>query len=336
MSITLDGTNGITTPDVDSTNDSIINGVTVGRGAGAVANNTAVGYQALSANTTGAQLTAVGTNAGFTNTTGADNTFIGYSAGYSNNTGSYNTVLGKEALAYNTTASYNTAVGFQAGYSNTTGYDNTFVGYYSGQGDTTGYRNTFVGNSSGYYITTGAANTVLGRYNGNQGGLDIRTANNNIVLSDGDGEPKLRISDKYATYLRNGTAWLGAYTQTITFQYTSAAGASPQTFNLGTWSGYDGTYGQALAVVKGPLVYATAGTNIGYFEGFAVQRRANSGTAWSSLYGTPISNSGGGGLSIPTTYWSGAGLYMDVPTYIGFSITVEVTIFSGTFVPNSY
>ena len=39
-------------------------------------------------------------------------------------------------------------------------------------------------------MTTGSKNTILGSYNGNQGGLDIRTSSNNIVLSDGDGNPR--------------------------------------------------------------------------------------------------------------------------------------------------
>jgi hypothetical protein len=39
-------------------------------------------------------------------------------------------------------------------------------------------------------MTTGSKNTLVGCYNGNQGGLDIRTASNNIVLSDGDGNPR--------------------------------------------------------------------------------------------------------------------------------------------------
>ena len=51
--------------------------------------------------------------------------------------------------------------------------------------------NTFVGASAGYNITTGAKNTILGRYDGNQGGLDIRTSSNYIVLSDGDGNPRM-------------------------------------------------------------------------------------------------------------------------------------------------
>jgi len=39
-------------------------------------------------------------------------------------------------------------------------------------------------------MTTGSKNTILGAFSGNQGGLDIRTSNNHIVLSDGDGNPR--------------------------------------------------------------------------------------------------------------------------------------------------
>jgi hypothetical protein len=62
------------------------------------------------------------------------------------------------------------------------------AGYYG----TTGSANTFIGNSSsgagaGQEITTGSNNVIIGGYTGNQGGLDLRTANNNIFLSDGAG-----------------------------------------------------------------------------------------------------------------------------------------------------
>ena len=46
---------------------------------------------------------------------------------------------------------------------------------------------------SGYVVTTGSYNTIIGSYTGNQGGLDIRTASNYIVLSDGAGNPNLQI-----------------------------------------------------------------------------------------------------------------------------------------------
>ena len=189
MTITLNGTTGITTPDVDSSADISANGVTVGRGAGAVSNNTAVGASALAANTSGGNNTAVGSLAGYANTTGAEITAIGSAALYDNTTGSSNVAVGRQSLRFNTTASYNTAVGYQAGYSQTTADYNTFIGYYAGR-STTGNQNTFIGKFAGNAVTTGTLNTIIGAYNGNQGGLDIRTASNYIVLSDGGGTPR--------------------------------------------------------------------------------------------------------------------------------------------------
>ena len=170
-------------------------------------NNTAVGYQAgfsnttgselaafgaesLKANTTGTRNTALAWRAMFNNTTGSSNTAVGIALP-SNTTGSANTAVGDQALQLSTTASNNTAVGYQAGYSQTTADGvggNTHLGGKAGY-STTASLNTFVGESSGYFISSGAKNTILGRYNGNQGSLDIRTASNNIVLSDGDGNP---------------------------------------------------------------------------------------------------------------------------------------------------
>jgi len=83
---------------------------------------------------------------------------------YSNGTTSGNTALGASTLAYTTSGTNNTAVGYNAGN----------------------------------LLTTGSKNTILGPYNGNQGGLDIRTANGHIVLSDGDGNPR-------AACVSNGT-----------------------------------------------------------------------------------------------------------------------------------
>jgi hypothetical protein len=157
----------------------------------------------------------VGNEAGVATTSGLDNTFVGGFVARANTTGSYNTALGTAALYANTTASNNTAVGYQAGYSNTTGIDNTHVGMQAGYsnttssynvfiGDHTGYyttstRNTFIGHASGESMTTGERNTILGRFSGNIGGLDIRTSSNNIVLSDGDGNPRLHIDSSGKT-----------------------------------------------------------------------------------------------------------------------------------------
>jgi hypothetical protein len=200
-------------------------------------NNTAVGYQAGYSNQTQGGLTAVGylagyafvggsdavgtsffgTNAGQSVTSGSDNTFLGGYSGQATTSGAKNVALGAQALQANTTASNNTAVGYQAGFSNTTGTLCTFLGYQAGFSQTatgnvgntflgvnaglevtSGTGNTFVGawspasnSGAGQLMTTGSKNTILGSYNGNQGGLDIRTASNYIVLSDGDGNPRM-------------------------------------------------------------------------------------------------------------------------------------------------
>jgi hypothetical protein len=178
-----DSTNPDSTPFViDSTglttitSGAVIQGLTVGRGAGNVSSNTAVGCQALFQNTTGVNNTAISRDALQANVTGFNNTAVGYQSSYSRTSGSDNTTLGNYSAYNATTGSGNLILGTFAGFNLTTGSNNTFVG-------------SFVVGSrgSGDAITTGSKNTILGRYNGNQGGLDIRTASNYIVLSDGDG-----------------------------------------------------------------------------------------------------------------------------------------------------
>jgi hypothetical protein len=219
--------------------DAVIQGVTIGRGAGAVATNTAVGASALAANTTGSESTAVGyqslkttstslANTAFgaytlrDNTTGNANAAFGRTALVQNTTGASNTSIGTDSLYSNTTASNNTAVGYQAGYTNSTGANNVFLGGVAGYSSTgssnlhvgygagyssTGSNNTFVGafgtgsTACGGSMTTGSKNTILGAYSGNQGGLDIRTASNYIVLSDGDGNPKLYFDNGNSFYI---------------------------------------------------------------------------------------------------------------------------------------
>jgi hypothetical protein len=121
---------------------------------------------------------------------------MGDSALFSNTTASYNTAVGYRG-AYNYTGSYTTVIGgFAGGAGSNSSNSNTFVGYAAGY-NSTGAANTFVGaaNTSGVgcgeAMTTGSKNTILGAYSGNQGGLDIRTLSNYIVLSDGDGNPRM-------------------------------------------------------------------------------------------------------------------------------------------------
>jgi len=174
-------------------------------GRGALTSNTtgnsnaAHGLAALRDNTTGVNNTASGVAALQLNTTGNSNTAVGYQASYSGTTGAQNTTLGYTA-GYSNIANNNTFIGERSGYNNTTGAQNTFLGQYSGYGATSGIFNTFIGDASGSAITTGSKNTILGGYSGNQGGLDIRTASNYIVLSDGDGNPRAYWNGANATF----------------------------------------------------------------------------------------------------------------------------------------
>jgi hypothetical protein len=183
------------------------------------ANNTAVGYRSLITNSTGASNTALGHDSSYSNTTGQFNVALGRSALYSNTTASENTAVGFESLGFSTTAARNTALGYRAGYQATTGANNVFVGFAAGENVTTGSNNTFVGargsasgGGAGNAVTTGSRNTILGQYDGNQGGLDIRTANNYIVLSDGDGNPRLCADGNAAWRIPSGRITVNAAT----------------------------------------------------------------------------------------------------------------------------
>jgi hypothetical protein len=148
---------------------------------------TSLGYQALNSNT------------------GTNNTAVGYQAGYTNSTGTGNVYLGQ-----------------QAGYT-ATGNNNVMVGYYCGYGLTSGIANTFLGQGSGYLVTTGSKNSILGGYSGNQGGLDIRTSSNYIVLSDGDGN--------VGGYWSSASGWQLNALPTIA--YNASANATLGTFGCG-------------------------------------------------------------------------------------------------------
>jgi hypothetical protein len=163
---------------VTANSDAVINGVKVGKGGGNIAQNTAIGTNALNSNATGNYNTAVGNNTltlntsnsntavGYeslkVNTTGADNAALGIVALNSNTTGNYNTANGTGSLQYNTTGSYNTAVGLHSLRLNTTASDNTALGTQSLYSNTTGGSNVAVGENALYNNTTANNNTAVG------------------------------------------------------------------------------------------------------------------------------------------------------------------------------
>ena len=170
--------------------------------------NVALGYQASSASNSG-QNVSIGYQSMLDTTSGGLNTAMGYRSMYENTTGASNVALGHSALLNSTTASNNVAIGYQAGDLVTTGNGNAVIGSQAGTSanygnctffvNVSGFsnsanQNTYIGQQAGYSMSSGSSNTILGRYNGNQGGLDIRTSSNNIVLSDGDGNPRVYVA----------------------------------------------------------------------------------------------------------------------------------------------
>lgn len=154
--------------------------------------NSALGYAALQNNETNNYSTAVGWSAA-KEMRGNGNTAVGGQALQGNfgtpatNTGTNNTAIGVAAGYSTTTGSYNVAVGVNSLISISTGSYNTTIGFNSLSGTATSSNNTTIGYNAGSALTSGSNNVIIGSYNGNQNNLDIRTASNYAVLSDGAG-----------------------------------------------------------------------------------------------------------------------------------------------------
>src|SRR5882724_4289626 len=143
-------------------------------------NNTAVGANALTHDTTGAYNVAIGSGALRDNTSGFQNMAIGAEALANNhvgnfnmaigfralnvNTGGRNSAVGAAALRNNTTASDNTAIGSNAMRENTIGENNTAIGADALSSNINGTDNNAVGNSALANNTTGNFNEALGSF----------------------------------------------------------------------------------------------------------------------------------------------------------------------------
>jgi hypothetical protein len=129
---------------------------------GCSGDNTFLGEDALSSNTTGFQNTATGFDALFSNTAGIHNTATGAFALEGNTSGNFNTATGVFALERTTTGASNTASGFAALKFNTTGFDNTANGADALHRNTTGFQNTATGVNALFANKTGIDNTANG------------------------------------------------------------------------------------------------------------------------------------------------------------------------------
>jgi hypothetical protein len=188
-SININGTVGATTATtgafttLTSTLGATIQGATIGKGFGAIGNNTALGASVLSsASLTGNNNLGVGALTLVANTSGAGNTGVGIAALNSNTTGANNTALGLSALSRNLTANSNTAVGQNSQIYGVLGAQNTSVGLGTLQSAST-YAATLAAPVGGTLYTNGTYTNVQLIYSSGSTAVAYPTVT--IVVSGG-------------------------------------------------------------------------------------------------------------------------------------------------------
>jgi hypothetical protein len=181
-SVTITGAATVGTT-LDVTGAATVQGLTVGKGAGTVATNSAFGVSALSLNTTAANGAAFGYQA-LKNNTAASNAAFGSNAGLTNTTGTENVFIGASAGNLNLSGGGNTFVGSGAGYTNSVGVNNTIIGKEAAY-NATNSTNTVIGATAAANLTTGASNTVIGATAGNSSSvINLTTESNRVVIGN--------------------------------------------------------------------------------------------------------------------------------------------------------
>ena len=199
---------------------AIIQGLTAGKGARALTDNTAFGVGALASVTvanTATTCTAIGWSALTSTTTGASNTALGSSALYSNTSGDSNSAFGDSALYFNITGTQNTAVGLLALRTNNGDY-NTAIGVNALRLNDTGSNNTAVGWRAGW--GNNAAGNVSGTGNVYIGDNTRGAANNEtntIVIGSGI----IGQGSGYFTFGSTGNLVYNQFTAAATWTRTS-------------------------------------------------------------------------------------------------------------------
>jgi hypothetical protein len=243
----------------------------VGREAGyynATNETTAVGRNAMHANTSGLRNVSLGFNSLSSNQTGNGNTALGYKA-LTSSTTNYNVGIGDRALAQLTTGASNIAIGTESGFLETTGSSQIFIGFRAGyninnattaSGEnviighqaainrTGGTENVFIGSLANYIgVGTGSNNVVVGRYAGakmtsatrctflgHQAGAEVTTGPNNTFIGKGAGDSTTTGSNNtHVGQAAGDEASTGDYN--ICIGHGSGSGSSP--FQLTTQSG---------------------------------------------------------------------------------------------------
>ena len=188
--------------------DILVNSITVGRGAGNISSNTAIGNSALNVNTTGTFNTAIGPYSLQSNISGSANIAIGFES-LKSNTSNTNIGIGVETLKSNTIGSNNIAIGHQSSKSNITGNNNLAVGFLTLEKNTIGSENTAIGYAALNENTTGIKNLAIG-FNTL---IANTTGNNNTALGYDAGKDIIDLNN--TTSIGNGATCIASNQVTI-------------------------------------------------------------------------------------------------------------------------
>lgn len=278
--------------------------------------NTFVGFQTASSNTSGTQNVFLGWSSGANNVIGGANTYVGYGSGQ-NSTGGSNTFIGNNAGASNTSdfstiigsgagvAASSTGsqvfIGYQAGAANTSG-QNTFIGYQAGKANTSGTNNTFVGYNAG--LLTTATSFANNTFIGSSAGQQVTTGTQNIYIGS-------------STAFRNTT---GGSNVAIGVAMAGANVGSDSTFSQSVFIGNSVASGSG-----GALSSANDNVFVGYGAGNLI----------TSVTQSVLIGSGAGG-ALSTTgsqtfigYQAGAANTSGVNTLIGYQSGKTITTNTG-------
>lgn len=162
------------------TNEAVVDGINIGKGAGNAAGTMRVGKGALNGSATGTGNTAVGEQAGMSLTSGISNTLIGNNAGPYLTSSGNNVAIGKDSLFY---ATFGDTVPGTFGYTNGA-HNNIVLGVNAAYNLIKGRNNFAAGTFSGFNLTNGSFNVLLGTHSGND-------------LIEGDGNTAIGESSLY-------------------------------------------------------------------------------------------------------------------------------------------
>ena len=268
-----------------TTGGAVIQGLTVGLGANAVAGNTAVGVVALaSGSLSGGNNTAVGSSALTSLTTGVFNTAVGQAALNAGTGGNYNAAVGASALVLNTSGQQNTALGAYSLSVNITGSFNTAVGV-NALSNSTGSQNLALGQGAGSSLTTGSNNTFIGSYAGTAGLSDT------VVISAGTAE-RMRI-DSSGNLSNNGYIRAQVAGEAALHTYNNQADNVLVNAPIGTVDFIASTGGK-YSSVKGIVTSA-------YSDQVGLAFYTNSGSTYSEKM--RIDTSGNVGIGVTPSAW---------------------------------